>query len=94
MIVALFLIVACQAGVMSDTSVKAMLSCYADKFSWSDVNTDVMCAAKELAKNFYDLKIVNNCVNCDKYFHCQGNYEAVYNCGNSDKARHAAEIIR
>ncbi len=37
----------------------------------------------------------SNCRNCDKYFHCKGNYNAVYSCsGNRSANRRTAETIR
>ena len=33
-----------------------------------------------------------NCRNCDKYFHCQGNYEAVYKCRGPFRETTAAAI--
>ncbi|OXA63196.1 serum amyloid A-5 protein [Folsomia candida] len=37
------------------------------------------CSAGKMWTNYNAMKAAN-CRNCDKYFHCQGNYEAVRNC--------------
>ncbi|CAF1291253.1 unnamed protein product [Adineta steineri] len=34
-----------------------------------------------------------NCKNCDKFFHCKGNFDAVHRCGNTDNARRIAKKI-
>ena len=38
------------------------------------------CAASKLNRAF-DMMKKANCLNCDKYFHCKGNYNAVATCG-------------
>lgn len=37
------------------------------------------CSAGKMWDNYNKMKSAN-CKNCDKYFHCQGNYEAVHKC--------------
>ncbi|KAH7982410.1 serum amyloid A-2 protein [Rhipicephalus sanguineus] len=53
---------------------------------------DGRCAAGKLQAAYSAMRDAN-CINCDKYFHCMGNYRAVHECGNSEDARHAAEVI-
>ncbi|XP_037286842.1 serum amyloid A-2 protein [Rhipicephalus microplus] len=53
---------------------------------------DGRCAAGKL-QAAYSAMSDANCVNCDKYFHCIGNFRAVTECGNSEEARNAAEVI-
>lgn len=43
------------------------------------------CQFKKLNDN-YILMNTANCLKCDKYFHCKGNYEAVYSCSNGSLA--------
>ncbi|XP_077492627.1 uncharacterized protein LOC144103799 [Amblyomma americanum] len=50
------------------------------------------CAATQLGFA-YGRMILANCKNCDKYFHCIGNYWAMNECNNSDETRRAAEVI-
>ncbi|CAG0903724.1 unnamed protein product [Cyprideis torosa] len=38
------------------------------------------CSAGKMWDNYNKMKAAD-CINCDKYFHCQGNYEAVHDCG-------------
>jgi Serum amyloid A protein len=37
------------------------------------------CSAARMWDAYNDMKAAN-CKNCDKYFHCRGNYDAVYRC--------------
>ncbi|XP_037560325.1 serum amyloid A protein [Dermacentor silvarum] len=53
---------------------------------------DGRCAAGKLQAAYSALRDAN-CINCDKYFHCIGNYRAVYECNNSEDARRAAQAI-
>ncbi|KAK2166450.1 hypothetical protein LSH36_39g12013 [Paralvinella palmiformis] len=48
--------------------------------------------ASVVRKAFQEMRSAN-CKNCDKYFHCSGNYNAVFNCHRSDLNRKTAEII-
>ena len=92
-VLALLFVVACHITLTSATSMSDLLSCFAARFSWMDINLDVICAASKMLQNYNQMRNVQ-CRNCDKYFHCQGNYEAVYRCGNLDRARRAAKVIR
>ncbi|XP_077546414.1 serum amyloid A-5 protein-like [Haemaphysalis longicornis] len=56
------------------------------------LSSDALCAAGKL-QSAYDEMRSANCINCDKYFHCIGNYRAMNQCGNSDAARRAAEAV-
>ncbi|CAF3037737.1 unnamed protein product [Rotaria sp. Silwood2] len=52
------------------------------KFLWCaswDINT---CPGEKLRAQ-YNAMTDANCMNCDKFFHCQGNYDAVYLCGKT-----------
>lgn len=51
-----------------------------------------LCAARELWNAYQEMRAAN-CKNCDKYFHCIGNYQAMKNCGNSEEARRGAEAM-
>uniref|UniRef100_A0A6M2CS54 Putative conserved secreted protein synganglion overexpressed n=1 Tax=Rhipicephalus microplus TaxID=6941 RepID=A0A6M2CS54_RHIMP len=50
------------------------------------------CAAGKLGEAYWKMYWAN-CKNCDKYFHCTGNYNAVHQCTNSAQASRAAEAI-
>lgn len=39
----------------------------------------------------YDEMIEANCRNCDKFFHCQGNYNAAIGCGKTDNNKRIAK---
>ncbi|XP_022251061.1 uncharacterized protein LOC111087723 [Limulus polyphemus] len=56
------------------------------------LNKDVRCAANEMFKIFYKMT-TRKCINCERYFYCQSNYNAVYNCGQNFKSIHTAEVI-
>jgi hypothetical protein len=50
----------------------------------------VTCPGKMLNARYNEMKTAN-CKNCDKFFHCKGNSDAVYQCGNDAKARRIAK---
>jgi len=50
------------------------------------------CPGSELNKQYNEMKSAN-CVNCDKYFHCQGNYNAVKECKSTSNAAGIAKKI-
>ncbi|KAH6946320.1 hypothetical protein HPB50_012774 [Hyalomma asiaticum] len=56
------------------------------------IPSDGRCAAGKLQAAYSAMRDAN-CINCDKYFHCIGNYRAVHECNNSEDARRAAEAI-
>ncbi|CAG0907049.1 unnamed protein product [Cyprideis torosa] len=49
------------------------------------------CSYDKMWDNYNKMKAAN-CKKCDKYFHCQGNYEAVHNCQGGFQ-RQMASII-
>jgi len=49
------------------------------------------CSARKMNEQFNAMRRAN-CLNCDKYFHCKANYNAVYNCTGSNR-RETAEYI-
>ncbi|XP_076366054.1 uncharacterized protein LOC143254985 [Tachypleus tridentatus] len=53
---------------------------------------DVRCATKEMFKSLYKMT-TRKCINCDEYFHCQGNYNAVFNCDQNLRSRQTAVAI-
>ncbi|XP_013783005.1 uncharacterized protein LOC106467222 [Limulus polyphemus] len=53
---------------------------------------DVRCAGIEMFKSYKKMSSVK-CINCDKYFHCQGNYNAVYRCNQKSQSIRTAEVI-
>ncbi|XP_013783006.1 serum amyloid A-2 protein-like [Limulus polyphemus] len=68
-------------------------SCIIKKMGFRAIlNSDVRCAAIQMFKSFYKMT-TKKCINCDKYFHCQGNYNAVYNCGKKRQSIRTAEVI-
>ena len=56
------------------------------------LDPEVICGATRMAWSFAHMTYYS-CLNCDKYFHCKGNYNAVIGCGGSPGARMAAETI-
>jgi serum amyloid A protein len=51
------------------------------------------CAGMRLRQAYNDMQSAN-CRNCDKYFHCRGNYDAVYTCfGNRQENIRIAKRI-
>ncbi|XP_041352140.1 serum amyloid A-5 protein-like isoform X2 [Gigantopelta aegis] len=48
---------------------------------------------KTETKDAYDEMKDSNCMHCDKYFHCMGNYNAVYRCQQSYKNKEIAEDV-
>ncbi|KAK2143758.1 hypothetical protein LSH36_815g03000 [Paralvinella palmiformis] len=50
------------------------------------------CALKAMMDAYTGL-VNANCINCDKYFHCVGNYNAVYGCQKSPTNIKTAKII-
>ncbi|CAF3688335.1 unnamed protein product [Rotaria sp. Silwood1] len=40
------------------------------------------CPGRQLKVQYDEMKTAN-CMNCDKFFHCQGNYNAVHVCGKT-----------
>ena len=90
----LLVVVHCHVSQASAMSWADMLACVLDKLGWWSVfDGNVLCAAGKLFDN-YNAMMDARCRNCDKYFHCQANYEAVYGCGNHPAARNAAEKLR
>ncbi|CAF1459601.1 unnamed protein product [Rotaria magnacalcarata] len=62
------------------------------RFAWcagSDLHT---CPGRMLKARYNEMKAAN-CKNCDKFFHCKGNFDAVYRCGESDQTRRIAKKI-
>ncbi|XP_064468730.1 serum amyloid A-5 protein-like [Ornithodoros turicata] len=55
-------------------------------------NRDTFCAARQMLAGYTEMRRAN-CRNCDKYFHCQANYNAVSRCGRSRSARETARKI-
>ncbi|CAF1386589.1 unnamed protein product, partial [Rotaria sordida] len=52
------------------------------QFFWCagrDINA---CPSRQLRTRYNEMTTAN-CKNCDKFFHCQGNYDAVYLCGKT-----------
>ncbi|XP_046451277.1 serum amyloid A-5 protein-like [Daphnia pulex] len=51
------------------------------------------CSARKMWDAYNEMKRVQ-CKNCDRYFHCMGNYNAVYSCSGSmdDKKATAKQI--
>ncbi|XP_050039906.1 uncharacterized protein [Dermacentor andersoni] len=48
------------------------------------------CAARKLFVNY---RRSMYCHNCNAYFHCQGNYEAIYDCQRDGRAQEVAEAF-
>ncbi|XP_077520479.1 uncharacterized protein LOC144130432 isoform X1 [Amblyomma americanum] len=48
------------------------------------------CAARKLFVNY---RRSMYCQHCDSYFHCQGNYEAIYECQRDGRAQEVAEAF-
>ncbi|KAI0222276.1 hypothetical protein LSAT2_026485 [Lamellibrachia satsuma] len=74
------------------TSWYAMAKCVRSKLGWGIITkSGVRCA---IWKMFWQYRAMRsaNCRNCDKYFHCQANYNAVYLCSGTG-ARKAAIAI-
>jgi serum amyloid A protein len=44
-----------------------------------EINALNLCSANKMRQNYNEMKRAN-CLDCDPYFHCMGNYEAVYKC--------------
>ncbi len=40
------------------------------------------CPGTKLSARYWEMGSAN-CLYCDKYFHCKGNYDAVYTCGGN-----------
>ncbi|CAF1039414.1 unnamed protein product [Adineta steineri] len=55
--------------------------------------TDLFTCPGGMLKAQFNQMTKANCLNCDKFFHCQRNYDAVYRCGNSAKNQRIAEKI-
>jgi hypothetical protein len=51
----------------------------------TDINS---CQFKKLKESFDQMNAAN-CKFCDKYFHCKGNYDAVYGCSGSIDTKRA-----
>jgi len=49
------------------------------------------CSLRMMCEQFNAMRMAN-CRNCDKYFHCKGNYNAVYRCSGPN-TRRTAELI-
>ena len=62
---------------------------YGAKFSLCAKSAMFTCQFEKLKAN-YDAMSAANCMKCDKYFHCQGNYDAVYKCSNANLAERKA----
>ncbi|XP_076366056.1 uncharacterized protein LOC143254989 [Tachypleus tridentatus] len=67
--------------------------CITEKMGVSAItDSDVRCAGIEMFKSYWKMSTIK-CINCDKYFHCQGNYNAVYKCGRKSQSIRTAEVI-
>ena len=53
---------------------------------------DGRCSLNQMQSSYNAMKQAN-CRNCDKYFHCKGNYNAVYRCQRSSTNRRVAVAI-
>jgi serum amyloid A protein len=60
------------------------------KFYWC-AGTDINTCPGRMLKVQYDEMIEANCRNCDKFFHCQGNYNAAIGCGKTDNNKRIAK---
>lgn len=56
-----------------------------------DVSAFNWCSSRKMWDAYNDM-IAANCLNCDKYFHCRGNYDAVYRCEGKDQISTATTI--
>lgn len=95
-VASLFLVTILSGHVMltSATSWWQFANCLKDNMGWSALgNPEVICAASQMAASYSQMSWYS-CRNCDKYFHCKGNYNAVRRCGGSSDTRRAAEVIR
>ncbi|KAJ8315474.1 hypothetical protein KUTeg_007624 [Tegillarca granosa] len=50
------------------------------------------CSLNKMRQAYNEMRDAN-CRNCDKYFHCMANYNAVYNCQQSSTNRNVARRI-
>ncbi|XP_077507088.1 serum amyloid A-5 protein-like [Amblyomma americanum] len=94
----LLLLVACSLGAPTvagnrkrRSNVFTMAACVTRNAALL-IPPDGRCAAGKLQSAYNELRAAN-CINCDKYFHCMGNYRAVRECNNSGAARRVAEAI-
>ena len=75
------------------TSWLGMANCVRSRLGFDIVtNSAVRCAIGKMLSQYRKMRSVS-CTNCDKYFHCQGNYNAVHSCVGA-AARTAAAAIR
>ena len=49
------------------------------KFLWCAGSDIYSCPGQRLKAQYHEMTRAN-CMNCDKFFHCQGNYDAVQLC--------------
>ncbi|XP_018496565.1 uncharacterized protein LOC108864814 [Galendromus occidentalis] len=51
---------------------------------------NVICATRKMASNF---RRSVRCPGCEKFFHCQANYEAVFHCSQAAEAIQTAQVF-
>ncbi|XP_064472960.1 serum amyloid A-2 protein-like [Ornithodoros turicata] len=69
----------------------SMLRCLGTN-SVSLLSGDRLCATREMFRGYQTMRRAR-CRNCERYFHCQANYNAVKNCNKSQAAKDAAKEI-
>ncbi|KAI0222279.1 hypothetical protein LSAT2_026488 [Lamellibrachia satsuma] len=74
------------------TSWYAMANCVRSKLGWGIVTKySVRCAIWQMYSQYRKMNSIG-CLNCDKYFHCQANYNVVRYCPGSFAKRAAIAI--
>ncbi|CAF3320158.1 unnamed protein product [Rotaria socialis] len=62
------------------------------KFLWCAGLDIRSCPGQRLKAQYNEMRRIN-CKNCDKFFHCQGNYDAVHRCGKKAENLRLAKKI-
>ncbi|KAI0222270.1 hypothetical protein LSAT2_026478 [Lamellibrachia satsuma] len=74
------------------TDFPGMANCVRSQLGWGILtNSRVRCAIRKMLTQYLAMQYAN-CRNCDKYFHCQANFNAVYLCSGGDARRAAVAI--
>lgn len=82
---AFLLVVLCFIVIVPETTSMNWL-----KFGWCVGGDMYTCSGRMLKARYREMQTAN-CKNCDKFFHCKGNFDAVYRCGESAEARRIAK---
>ncbi|XP_041354317.1 serum amyloid A-1 protein-like [Gigantopelta aegis] len=85
----LLLVVVCSSACVVECGIGSWFC-----MAWHSItiNSDARCSLGKMQSAYNQMRAAN-CVNCDKYFHCMGNYNAVYRCQRSQKNREIAQTI-